>query len=58
MSEIKEDFKKPDAQEILHSHDEKTRTPNGTFLSLFGNLGTCISTLSTIIGLNQFLLCK
>lgn len=49
MSGIKEDFKKSDAKEVLHSPYEKTRTPYGGYLTvyndcIFGTNTNCTNT--------------
>jgi len=54
MSEIKEDFKKSDAQEVLHSHYEKTRTLRGAAYAYCCNNCTINGTFCTFIRLNRF----
>ena len=53
MSEIKEDFKKSDAQEVLHSHYEKTRTLRGAAYAYCCNNCTINGTFCTFIRLNR-----
>lgn len=54
MSEIREDFKKSDAKEVLHSPYEKTRTLRGTVYAYCCYLSTFIGTIRTFIRLNRF----